>query len=263
MQCKNDFCNSKNIWINYDTGDYVCHDCGCCIETVMLHQIQRSEIFTSHNTFKQGFNYQDPFKSGSMAIVHRKPIHRKRKRKHVVRRKNKSSTYKRLVYFREKISQWRCQEPVIPYDDWEYIYDYYHENRRPVVNTRKQVTNLLKRIKNRWPDYCKHFVKKYGERWRQIRFRLTGVKSTGMFRIVDSKLINRLIKDFNSIERYYAKNGTHNNKKRKSLISYNMIIRLLLKKYGLGYLIYDIPILKSKNKRNEIINAYEYICTKI
>lgn len=263
MQCANDFCNSTNIYENYDTGDHVCHDCGCCQPNapILVHQIPRSQIFNQHGTFNQGSFFQDGVVHGSRQLVHRKPFNRKRKRNVLHRKPIKQTTYKRLVYFREKISQWRCLEPVIPYDDWLYIWDEYHESIRRPLNTCKQVTNLLKRIMRKYPDNCKHFMKKYGERWRSIRFRLTGRLSTGMFKQVNSKLIQRLINDFCRIEDTYKKQGPHVNKERRSLPSYNMILRELLREYGYRFMLYDIPQLKSKTKRVEIMKEWKHLCT--
>jgi len=112
---------------------------------------------------------------------------------------NDSNGYKRIFYFNERISRWCCVEPRIAPDIWELIHDEAlardpkdaTKPKYPGVGTacnRKLIGEILRNVKidpimaekhrsrkfKRQPLTKKRFYDKYYEKWKTIRWKLTG-----------------------------------------------------------------------------------------
>lgn len=109
----------------------------------------------------------------------------------------REKTYKRIFYFNEKCSRWLCDEPQIDEDAWRLIYAsakvYFKEkSRRSDSITREDVNKILRSVEitpfmaeklKSHKFKCtkmtkKRFYDKYSEKWKQISWKLTGIKPT-------------------------------------------------------------------------------------
>lgn len=152
-KCKN--CGSPQLIV--DCGEYVCRDCGRV----------------------QGPTYNE---NTSIEFLG-----------------NNSNGYKRVFYFNERLTRWSCCEPKIISDVWELIRDEAGtllpsgDKKYPGVNTscnRALISKILRNVEispemaethrskkfRKLPLTKKRFYDKYFEKWKTIRWKLTGQK---------------------------------------------------------------------------------------
>lgn len=134
-----------------------------------------------------------------------------------------SATYKRIFYFNERCSRWVCDEPKIAMDVMELIekearnetrYGNLKQNcnrslinqilRSVIITPAMSMKHRSKKFK-RQPLTQKRFYDKYAEKWKTIRWKLTGVKPL----LPSHQLVNK-IKDLFVAAQIPFNNFRHN-----------------------------------------------------
>ncbi len=139
---------AANDWIpDVERGDLVCRVCGLCQDPIRRHGLTYNE---KHARFVGGRAGPDDERMEQVedgetmvsrksrkrrewnVLEHLEPLsnaeHNNRLRK-IARGEDwgasRSAPYKRITYFRERLSQWAMQEPPIPEHDWDIICEEY------------------------------------------------------------------------------------------------------------------------------------------
>jgi hypothetical protein len=162
-RCKN--CNGKR-WV-IDRGDIVCSHCGRVCGPSFLEDFKYSQL------------------------------------------PGNSKSYQRRFYFNERCSRWYCSEPSIPDEIWNLIRNEAQNPKYGDIKTRcnrNLIGQILRSIDipreysekyrstkfKKLPLTKKSFYVKYFEKWKTIRWKLTGIKPV----LPSHQLVNRIKKLF-------------------------------------------------------------------
>lgn len=168
------------------------------------------------------------------------------------------TTYKEIVYFSERISQWRGLEPPLEHWATKRVWAKWAE-LKPGDYEKSTIRAVLAACD---ADLARDgvapfFVKVALEKWLTIREEVGGRRSTG--HRVNEAFAWRLKQQF---ERFLVSYNRRVRKqsKRRSVMNYNFIIRRLLDLNGRGELGVDLPPLKTKAKQAKLVEMWHEAC---
>lgn len=187
-----------------------------------------------------------------------------------LRERPRGAPYARRTYFTERIRQWRCQEPWISEQDWDFLWrEIVFLNQDPERKIRLHATRSYRGIR----DVCKprnkkevsellrlvskRYREKYLERWRQIRKRLTGIPGGG--EAIDDDYAELMLDLFLMIEKAFKAIIKHRSK-RSSMLSYDGCIRRINDWLGIPELNLEFPPLKDRTKYVNFCGYMHKIC---
>lgn len=154
-QCVN--CGSDLFITDYARGNCHCAECGC----VIVDQIAVSSG-PCYDMARDRVVYAPPHPvSAICGFLDEGPLVQPPEKRH------KSQPYRRETYFNERISQWRMNEPEIPYDDldsikWQWKSMYPEGDKLDV--SKEECRLLLRKCDDQlvgWTGQRPYFVKKY------------------------------------------------------------------------------------------------------
>ena len=142
----------------------------------------------------------------------------------------KSSNYKRIHHFHERISQLLLQESEIPRDRMLQIAERLCDGTYSSIN-KESVRAVLRSLN----------MQIYIEKWLQIIFRITGV----MPPCPGAQLLSSLDADFIDLQRPFNVSRVEG---RKNFLNYNYVLARLFQKAGCPQFSMFFPLIKSKVK---------------
>ena len=150
----------------------------------------------------------------------------------------KSSNYKRIHHWHERISQLLLAESPIPDDEMLQIAASICSGAYTIIN--KDVIRTVLRSLN---------MQLYIEKWLQIIFRITGVAPP----VPGPSLITHLDRDFQELQRPFESNRPET---RKNFLNYNYVFCRLFQRLGCAQFCMFFPLIKSKVKLAQLEETY-------
>lgn len=212
LQCK--YCSKFDVYLNFEGYEYVCHSCGS------VHAVAIG--CSAHEYFKDNYNW------------------------------SMGNFYQAKFHFNERMSQWCCNEPLIPDPDVKIIMDACakYEKDGKSVDSKRDIQRILRSLGRK-------FSKKYLEKWLSI---LRKYNKKIYFPCPSNRLVDCLRSNFNCVLGPFENSKPKN---RKHLPNYNYIIRQLL------YIIdpeldtiysFCFPLLQSKKKVENLDELWLPVC---
>lgn len=247
-------CYSKQLVI--DGGERVCSECGLVA----------------------GKTYDHEFAVGE----HRSDVH-------------DSNGYKRIFYFNERCTRWACTEPKISPDIWELIEkeaDANPDNKYGDLRTncsRSTICSILRSViitpemqmkhrSNKFrkqPLTQKRFYDKYAEKWKTIRWQITGVSPL----LPDHRLVEKVKDLFQACQIPFSKFRHHPRcdgrakcqkyfKCQHNFLNYDFMFRMFFQicdsKYGFDNSYetfkHEFPLVSDKVVKGKLRPMFEQIC---
>ena len=150
----------------------------------------------------------------------------------------KSSNYKRIHHWHERISQLLLHESTIPPDKMLQIGQKLCDGTYQVIN-KDTVRAVLRSLK----------MQLYIEKWLQIIFRLTGITPP----IPGPLLIQQLDEHFQELQQPFS---AHHTPGRKNFLNYNYVLCRLFQKLKCPQFCMFFPLIKSKAKLKTLDNMW-------
>ena len=150
----------------------------------------------------------------------------------------KSSNYKRIHHWHERVSQLLLLESQIPDDQMLQIAQRLCDGSHSVIN--KDAVRAVLRSLN---------MQLYIEKWLQIIFRITGVAPP----VPGPSLIAHLDRDFQELQRPFEANRPET---RKNFLNYNYVFCRLFQRLGCAQFCMFFPLIKSKVKLAQLEETY-------
>ncbi len=142
----------RDDWIpDVQRGDLICRGCGLCQDRIRLG----GDSFRQNQARNDGGDHRNLVET-AMDFAYPNPNLRPDRMPTLSTKKrslgsSRSAPYKRITYFRERLSQWQQTEPGIPESDWSRIVDSYlfwakSQRLEPYVPTVEQLKSASGRI---------------------------------------------------------------------------------------------------------------------
>lgn len=286
QQCPN--CLGNDWECDEHRGDLVCQCCGFCDGGLLVSVptgFDKQQAIAIGETIPQQSTRDAAFNSLQSSVHSRRAVVRAPSK----RRRNcrpSHNSYKRIVYFRERISQWLMEEPEIDEGDWEQICASYLDvgirkyGRAPTIPTTTELRESKGRLVPGAMPLTKsdvrsilsacdavissdiddkegpRFIRRYFEKWIKIRWRLTGFAGTNRF--VSGSLVEMILEDFPRVEQGFRM--AVQPKYGRKAMSYNEFTRRLMELYSMEDLNEDFPSLKTDRARKRSYLYWWHIC---
>jgi hypothetical protein len=151
----------------------------------------------------------------------------------------RSSNYKRIHHFHERLSQLVLAETSIPKHDMLCIARALCANG-PTTITKDSVRKVLRPLK----------MQRYIERWLQIIYRLTGQRPPH----ISDRLVMQLDVLFVELQRPFDVMKCEG---RKNFLNYNYVLRRLFQQVGCSKFCVFFPLIKSEAKLRQLDETWE------
>ena len=151
----------------------------------------------------------------------------------------RSSNYKRIHHFHERLSQLVLSETNIPKQDMLCIARALCANG-PTTITKDSIRKVLRPLK----------MQRYIERWLQIIYRLTGERPPH----ISDLLIQQLDVLFVELQRPF---DVMKQEGRKNFLNYNYVLRRLFQQVGCSKFCIFFPLIKSESKLRQLDKTWE------
>ena len=151
----------------------------------------------------------------------------------------RSSNYKRIHHFHERLSQLVLSETNIPKQDMLCIARALCANS-PSTITKDSIRKVLRPLK----------MQRYIERWLQIIYRLTGERPPH----ISDLLIQQLDVLFVELQRPF---DVMKQEGRKNFLNYNYVLRRLFQQVGCSKFCIFFPLIKSESKLRQLDETWE------
>jgi hypothetical protein len=152
----------------------------------------------------------------------------------------RSSNYKRIHHFHERLSQLVLAETSIPKQDMLCIARAMCAANGPITLTKDSVRKVLRPLK----------MQRYIERWLQIIYRLTGERPP----YISDMLIQQLDVLFVELQRPFDVMKCEG---RKNFLNYNYVLRRLFQQVGCSKFCVFFPLIKSEAKLHQLDETWE------